>query len=55
MAIIRYLQHTHDSAPGDEKDVDEPCARVLVLLCKAEYVVSRRSGGGKRKTKAESG
>jgi hypothetical protein len=54
MAIIRYLQYTHDSAPGDEKDVAEPCARVLVLLKLAEYVASRRSGGGKRKTKVES-
>jgi prolyl-tRNA editing enzyme YbaK/EbsC (Cys-tRNA(Pro) deacylase) len=37
MAKIRYLQRTHDSIPGDVKAVDDRCAKVLVLLGKAEY------------------
>ncbi|GAB5103712.1 hypothetical protein EC2021H102_23190 [Escherichia coli] len=37
MTRIRYLQMTHDAAPGDVRDVDVRCARVLVLLGKAEY------------------
>ncbi|WP_279047248.1 hypothetical protein [Cedecea davisae] len=49
MAKIRYLQRTHDSKAGDEKTVDEQCARVLVLLGKAEFVVTRRAGGRGRK------
>lgn len=38
MTRIRYLQMTHDAAPGDVRDVDGRCARVLVLLGKAEYL-----------------
>ncbi|UHD09215.1 hypothetical protein LUW93_16495 [Klebsiella oxytoca] len=56
MAKIRYLQRTHDSLPGDEKIVNDQCARVLVLLKKAEYVASRKAGAQKkRKVKAENG
>lgn len=44
MAKIRYLQRTHDSRPGDEKTVDDACARVLVLLGMAEYSGTRRAG-----------
>ncbi|MCZ7839702.1 hypothetical protein LRB91_12850 [Leclercia adecarboxylata] len=56
MAKIRYLQRTHDSLPGDEKIVNDQCARVLVLLKKAEYVTSTKAGAQKkRKVKAENG
>jgi len=56
MAKIRYLQRTHDSWPGDEKIVNDQCARVLVLLKKAEYVTSRKSAAQKnKKFKAENG
>jgi hypothetical protein len=49
MAKIRYLQRTHDSSPDDEKDVGDQCAKVLVLLGKAEYITARRAGGRGRK------
>ncbi|MEB7063952.1 hypothetical protein NA876_17540 [Escherichia coli] len=53
MAKIRYLQRTHDARPGDEKIVDDRCARVLVLLGKAEYSGGgKRAGGGRRKNNA---
>lgn len=55
MAKIRYLQRTHDSNPGDEKFVDDPCARVLVLLGKAEYISGKRAGGAKKKNNAGKG
>nr|WP_225738859.1 hypothetical protein [Citrobacter amalonaticus] len=56
MAKIRYLQRTHDSLPGDEKIVNDQCARVLVLLHKAEYISGKKPGRQKKKTgKAESG
>ncbi|WP_313328066.1 hypothetical protein [Enterobacter oligotrophicus] len=55
MAKIRYLQRTHDSVPEDVKTVDDRCARVLVLLGKAEYFTSARPGGKKNKRKAENG
>ncbi|MCS2155474.1 hypothetical protein MUU48_00620 [Scandinavium sp. H11S7] len=56
MAKIRYLQRTHDSLPGDEKVVNDQCARVLVLLKKAEYITERRTGGQKKKkANAENG
>lgn len=55
MAKIRYLQRTHDSMPGDEKNVDDQCARVLVLLDKAEYTGGKRAGGGKKKNNAGNG
>jgi len=55
MAKIRYLQRTHDSMPGDKKTVDDQCARVLVLLSKAEYTGARRAGGGKKKNNAGDG
>ncbi|MEH4799184.1 hypothetical protein [Atlantibacter hermannii] len=55
MAKIRYLQSTHDSNPGDEKTVNDQCARVLVLLGKAEYTGIRRAGGGKKKNNAGNG
>ncbi|HFG2659230.1 TPA: hypothetical protein ACGGGC_004672 [Escherichia coli] len=45
MTRIRYLQMTHDAAPGESREVDDRCARVLVLLGKAEYLpaVKRQS------------
>lgn len=49
MAKIRYLQRTHDSLPGDEKIVNDQCAKVLVLLHKAEYVTGKKAGGPKKK------
>jgi len=55
MAKIRYLQRTHDSRPGDEKNVNGQCARVLVLLGKAEYASGKRAGGGKKKNNAGNG
>ncbi|UUX52698.1 hypothetical protein NUG39_14310 [Citrobacter youngae] len=55
MAKIRYLQRTHDSESGDVKTVDDRCARVLVLLGKAEYFTGARTGGKKNKKKAENG
>jgi len=56
MAKIRYLKRTHDSFPGDEKTVNDQCARVLVLLHKAEYISGKKPGRQKKKTgKAESG
>ncbi|WP_367299211.1 hypothetical protein [Hafnia alvei] len=56
MAKIRYRQRTHDAAPGDVKNVDDPCAKVLVLLGKAEYISARRPGGQKKKNvNAEAG
>ncbi|EPT3116079.1 TPA: hypothetical protein ACHSON_003967 [Raoultella planticola ATCC 33531] len=55
MAKIRYLQRTNDSAPGDEKTVDDRCAKVLVLLGKAEYFTGARTDGKKNKRKAENG
>jgi len=55
MAKIRYLQRTHDSIPGDVKAVDDQCARVLVLLGKAEYLIEARTGGNKSKRKAGNG
>jgi hypothetical protein len=55
MAKIRYLQRTHDSIPGDEKNVDDQCARVLVLLVKAEFTDGKRAGGGKKKNNAGGG
>ncbi|EOC5724938.1 hypothetical protein ACI5CP_000424 [Cronobacter turicensis] len=55
MAKIRYLQRTHDSKPGDEKTVDDQCARVLVLPGKAEYTGAKRAGGGKKKNNAGNG
>ena len=41
---IRYLQRTHDSVTGDVKTVDDRCARVLVLLGKAEYFTEVTTG-----------
>ncbi|WP_192798966.1 hypothetical protein [Enterobacter hormaechei] len=55
MAKIRYLQRTHDSVTGDVKTVDERCARVLVLLGKAEYFTEVTTGVRKNKRKAENG
>ncbi|EMJ9286692.1 hypothetical protein [Klebsiella pasteurii] len=55
MAKIRYLQRTHDSIPGDVKAVDDRCAKVLVLLDKAEYCTVVRTDGRKNKRKAENG
>lgn len=56
MAKIRYLQRTHDSLPGDEKIVNDQCAKVLVLLRKAEYITGRSAGGPKKKkVKTENG
>jgi len=55
MAKIRYLQRTHDAKPGDEKSVGDQCARVLVLLGKAEYISGKRHGGGKKKNNAGNG
>lgn len=56
MAKIRYLQRTHDSLPGDEKIVNDQCAKVLVLLHKAEYVTGKKAGGPKKeKVNAENG
>lgn len=55
MAKIRYLQRTHDSKPGDEKTVNDQCARVLVLLGKAEYTGGKRSGFGKKRNNAGNG
>jgi len=55
MAKIRYLQRTHDSRPGDEKTVDDSCARVLVLLGMAEYTGAKRAGGGKKKNNTGNG
>lgn len=56
MAKIRYLQRTHDSFPGDEKIVNDQCAKVLVLLKKAEYVTSKKAGVRKnKKENAENG
>ena len=49
MAKIRYLQRTHDSLPGDEKIVNDQCAKVLVLLHKAEYVTGKKLVDRKRK------
>lgn len=51
MARIKYLQRTHDSLPGDEKTVNDQCAKVLVLLGKAEFITGRRAGvqGSKNK------
>jgi hypothetical protein len=51
MAKIRYLQRTHDSFPGDEKIVNDQCAKVLVLLNKAEYVTGKKAGVRKNKKK----
>ncbi|HBD0015879.1 TPA: hypothetical protein KFR66_003928 [Escherichia coli] len=56
MAKIRYLQRTHDLLPGDEKLVNDQCAKVLVLLKKAEYVTGRKAGVRKnKKENAENG
>ncbi|WOZ75675.1 hypothetical protein [Kosakonia sacchari] len=55
MAKIRYLQRTHDSHPGDEKSVDDQCARVLVLPGKAVYVGDKRAGGTRKKNNAGAG
>lgn len=55
MAKIRYLQRTHDSVPGDEKNVNARCARVLVLLGKAEYISNERADGSKKKNNAGNG
>lgn len=55
MTRIRYLQRTHDARPGDEKAVDEQCARMLVLLGMAEYISTRRAGGAKKKNNAGNG
>jgi len=56
MAKIRYLQRTHDSKTGDEKTVDEQCARVLVLLGKAEYLTLQSNAGrGRKKVNAGNG
>ncbi|EMO9460295.1 hypothetical protein ACRZER_001651 [Raoultella ornithinolytica] len=55
MAKIRYLQRTHDSVPGDVKAVDDRCAKVLVLLGKAEYFTGARTDGKKNKRKTENG
>ncbi|EMK8059148.1 hypothetical protein [Escherichia albertii] len=38
MAKIRYLQLVGSIQPGEVKDVADNCARVLVLINKAEYV-----------------
>nr|WP_249226305.1 hypothetical protein [Entomohabitans teleogrylli] len=56
MAKIRYLQSTHDSMPGDEKIVNDQCAKVLVLLHKAEYMTGKKVGRQKKKkVNAETG
>lgn len=56
MAKIKYLQRTHDSLPGDEKDVNDQCAKVLVLLGKAKYLTGCRTGGrGRKKDNAGTG
>lgn len=56
MAKIRYFQRTHDSKAGEEKTVDDPCARVLVLLGKAENIGAKRAGGrGNKKNSAGNG
>ena len=55
MAKIRYLQRTHDSIAGDIKAVDDRCARVLVLLGKAEYFTEVNARVRKNKRKAENG
>lgn len=55
MAKIRYLQRTHNSNPGDEKTVDDQCARVLVLLGKAEYIGGKRAVAGRKNNKAGNG
>ncbi|HFK5751247.1 TPA: hypothetical protein ACG0LX_000387 [Enterobacter ludwigii] len=55
MAKIRYLRRTHDSLAGDVKDVDDRCARVLVLLGKAEYFTGVTAGVSKNKRKTENG
>lgn len=52
MAKIRYLQRTHDSFPGDEKSVNDQCAKVLVLLGNAEYISNKRAGGRSNNKKA---
>lgn len=51
MARIKYLQRTHDSLPGDEKTVNDQCAKVLVLLGKAEFITDRRTCGSGSKNK----
>lgn len=54
MAKIRYLQSTHDSFRGDEKVIDDQCARVLWLLGKVEYISEKRAGGrGIKKNRTE--
>nr|WP_244879840.1 hypothetical protein [Rahnella inusitata] len=55
MARIRYLQRTHDSSPGDEKNVNDQCAVVLVLLGKAEYIAEKRVSSRGKKNNAENG
>ncbi|MGX8939424.1 hypothetical protein ACWWJF_20805 [Symbiopectobacterium sp. Eva_TO] len=55
MAKIRYLQRTHAPVPGDVKAVDNRCAKVLVLLGKADYFTGARTDGKKNKRKAENG
>ncbi|ECK7391200.1 hypothetical protein FRN05_16300 [Salmonella enterica subsp. enterica] len=40
MAKIRYLQQVGSIQPGEEKDAADNCARVLVLIGKAEYVTA---------------
>lgn len=56
MVKIRYLQRTHDSLPDDEKIVNDQCAKVLVLLKKAEYVTGKKAVVRKnKKENAENG
>lgn len=55
MAKIRYLQGTHDALAGDIRDVEQPCAEVLVRLRKAEYIPARRQAGQKKQRDAEHG
>ncbi|MFV8873641.1 hypothetical protein ABQ345_09560 [Serratia fonticola] len=49
MAKVRYLQSTHDSFRGDEKEIDDRCAKVLWLLGKVEYISEKRAGGRRSK------
>ncbi|OAT18009.1 hypothetical protein M977_03797 [Buttiauxella gaviniae ATCC 51604] len=37
--------------PGDEKTVNDQCAKVLVLLGKAEFITGRRTCGPGSKNK----
>jgi len=49
MAKVIYLKSTHDSFRGEEKEIDDQCARVLWLLGKVEYISEKRAGGRRSK------